>query len=327
MNEMNKMEEKNQKEVNLIELVVIFYNWIKKITLRVLNFFGYFARLIYRRKILFLVVVLVCVGVGQYLARPSARVYKAEATALIQGSDAQTVRQVFRQLENSLATNDKISLATKLSIPDSVAKSIEELQSFYVIDYMRDSVADKIDFMDSHSLTDTMNVRMRDRVYIRLKTKSINQVPQVEKAILNYLNNNQLIKSQYQAKKSELEQQVRLCDAELQRVDSLADTYYFNQENTQLRLSNNQVLLGEQRKQLFYGDLMRILEMKSGAQLELAKFTNPIEIPSSLVVIPAPLNGRFKYGIVSLLIGLVLGLGIAGFFESFKTIISYLRKK
>lgn len=72
-------------------------------------------------------------GVGQYLGSTSQRAYKAEATALIQGSDAQTVRQVFRQLENSLATNDKISLVTKLSIPDSVAKSIEELQSFYVI--------------------------------------------------------------------------------------------------------------------------------------------------------------------------------------------------
>ena len=320
------MEEKKQSEINLLDLFSILFAWLRKVFHGLLVYMGKLSRLIYRRKWYVAATVVAGVAVGLYLSRPVARIYKAEGTALILGADAQTVRQVFRQLENSDPRNPYTSLTGKLNLPDSVADNIVQLAAYYMIDYMRDSVADKVDYLDSHSLTDTMNVRMRDRVHIRLKTKNIAQVKDVEKAMLNYLNSNAVILSQYNARINDLKNQISICDRELNRIDSLAAMYYFREkDNAQLSFEKNSLIMGEQRKQLFYGDLMRIQEYRNHAQLELSRFTKPVEIPSSLVVSPQPVNGRMEYAVYGMLIGLVAGLLLAGFVESISRIMAFLK--
>lgn len=320
------MEDNNSKEVNLLQLIAIVFDWLKQIGSRIINLMGRILQLSFRRKITLIIAIGICVAVGQYMTRKSVRIYKAEAMAMIYGSDAQTLKEVSRQLENSLSSNNLISLATKLSLPDSVANNIAEISSFYVIDFMKDSVADVIDFENNHSLTDTMNVKMRDRLYFRLKTKSIAQVPQVQTALLNYFNNNKVLKSQFDTKKNELIQQVQLCDSESKRIDSLAKVSYFKENEKQLSFENNKLLLGEQRKQLFFGELLRLQEVKSAAQTKLSNYNQPIELPASFVVDPTPLNGRLKYGIYSILIGYILGLLIAVFVENHKKLFSYLNR-
>ena len=322
------MEEKKHDEINLLDLLSMFFAWMRKALHGLLQYLGKLARLVYRRKWYVAASVVVGVALGLYMARPSARIYKAEGTALILGADAQTVRQVFRQLENSDPRNPYTSLAGKLNLPDSVTDNIAQLAAFYMIDFMRDSVADKVDFADSHSLTDTMNVRMRDRVYIRLKTKNISQVKVVENAMLDFLNNNTVIQSQFNAKINDLKNQIRICDSEMQRIDSLANIYYFNEKNNaQLSFEKNSLIMGEQRKQLFYGDLIRIQELRNHAQLELSRFTKPVEIPSSLVVSPQPLNGRLEYAVYGLFFGLIAGLVLAGFIESISKVMTFLKGK
>jgi hypothetical protein len=301
------MEEKKQSEINLLDLFSILFAWLRKVFHGLLVYMGKLSRLIYRRKWYVAATVVAGVAVGLYLSRPAARIYKAEGTALILGADAQTVRQVFRQLENSDPRNPYTSLTGKLNLPDSVADNIVQLAAYYMIDYMRDSVADKVDYLDSHSLTDTMNVRMRDRVHIRL-------------------NSNAVILSQYNARINDLKNQISICDRELNRIDSLAAMYYFREkDNAQLSFEKNSLIMGEQRKQLFYGDLMRIQEYRNHAQLELSRFTKPVEIPSSLVVSPQPVNGRMEYAVYGMLIGLVAGLLLAGFVESISHIMAFLK--
>ncbi|MBN2767022.1 MAG: hypothetical protein JXR27_11675 [Paludibacteraceae bacterium] len=322
------MEEKKQNEINLLDLMSMFVAWLRTVGHKLLIWSGNIVRLMYRKKWYVMAVLFIAFAFGQYLARPSERVYKAEGTALILGPDAQTVRQIFRQLENADARNEHTSLATKLNLPDSVASNVQEIKAFYMIDFLRDSVADKVDFSDSHSLTDTMNVRMRDRVYIRMKTKNIAQVPQVEAAIVHFLNSNVVVKAQYKAKINDLQNQISICNRELNRIDSLAGLYYFrDNDNAQMSFERNTLVMGEQRKQLFYGDLMRIQQLRNDAEMRLSKFTQPVEIPSALVVSPVPINSRFKFAVYSLLFGLIAGLVLAGFLESISIIMQFLKEK
>ncbi len=321
------MEDNNSKEINLLQLISLFFDWLIKIGKNILKAVSYILRLTFRRKITFIIVILVAIAVGQYMSRKSARIYKAGATAMIYGGDAQTVRAICKQLENSTPANKLISLSTKLSLPDSVAKNIVAIGSYYWIDFMRDSVADVVDFKDKHSLSDTMNVRMRDRVYIQLMTKSISQVPVVQQAILNYLNNNSDLKTQFETKRNDLLQQIKICNTESARIDSLAKEFYFKSPESQLQVTNNSVLLGEQRKQLFYGELLRLQELRGAAQIKLADFKQPVDMPSGLVVDPFPINGRVKYGILSILIGYALAFVLAVLLENFKGIMSFLKKK
>lgn len=321
------MEENTTKEINLLQLLTLFFNWIKNIVANLLMFLGYLIRLCYRRKITVIIVLVISIIVGQYFARKSNRIYKAEAMAMLYGSDASTVKEVCRQLENSLSTYKLTSLATKLSLPDSVTKNIVEIQSFYVIDYLKDKTPDIIDFKNNHSLTDTLNVPMKDRIYLRIKTKNINQIPQFQAALLNYFNTNNLIEDQFVNMKNEYLEQIRICDTELQRVDSLAKVSYFKDNEKQMRFENDKLLVGDQRKQLFYGELLDLQKIKSKAQTKLIDFKQPVDLPTGFVVNPTPLNGRVTYGLYSLLIGFILAVVIAGLIENITKIFDFLNKK
>ena len=177
------MEETNTKEINLLQLINLFFNWLLKIGKSILDLIVYLVQLAYRHKSIVLISISICLVFGLYFSRPSAKVYKAEAMAMLYGSETQTVKEVSKQLENSVGSNNLFSLATKLSLPDSVARNIVGIQSFFVIDYLKDGVADMVDFKNNHSLTDTLNLRMKDRIYLQIKTTNISQIPKVQAAI------------------------------------------------------------------------------------------------------------------------------------------------
>ena len=321
------MKENNSKEINLLQIILMFFSWLAKLGKRILNFFGYFIRLTYRYSLITFIAIAVSLSVGLYLSRTSAQIYKADAMAMFYGCEAQTVKEVCKQLENSISSNNLYSLATKLSIPDSIAENIEKFQSFYVIDYSKDSVADKVDFDNSHPLTDTMNVRMKDRLYFRILSKNINQISEVQTAILNYLNNNPVLKEQYINKKNELSQQIKICDIETQRIDSLAKVSYFKDIDQQLKFENNKLLIGDQRKQLFYNDLLDLQKIKSKAETRLVDFKQPVNMPSGFFVNPIPVNSGLKYGAISILIGYFIALVLSVLIENRKNILNYLNQK
>jgi len=321
------MEEINSKEVNLLQLITLFFNWLKKIWISILNFLGNLARLSFRHKIIIIASTLVCISISYYLSRPSARIYKADAVAMLYGVETQTAKEVSKQLENSVSTNTLYSLSSKLSLPDSVTKNIIEINSFYVIDYLKDGVADMIDFKNNHSLTDTLNLRMKDRFCLQIKIKNMNQLPVIQTAILNYFNNNVVMKNQFNIRKSDIIQQIKICDIEMQRIDSLAKISYFKDSEKQLRFDKDKLLIGEQKKQLFFDDLLRLHDIKANAENRLTDFSQPMILPSGFVVSPNPENGRLKYEIIGVLFGFLLGIIISGLIESFNKIIAFLNNK
>ncbi|MFZ4725211.1 MAG: hypothetical protein ACOYMD_07155 [Paludibacter sp.] len=319
------MEENNTKEVNLLQLIGMFFNWLKNIGIKLFQFLGFLIRLSYRHKVTVIIVMVLSIVAGQYLARPAARIYKAGAMVVLYGSQAETVKEICRQLENTSPLNKLISLGTKLSLPDSIAKNVVEIRSFYVIDYLKDEVPDKIDFDNSHSLTDTLNVRMRDRFYLQIKTKSIAQVPKVQVAIQNFFNTNAILRLKFDISKAELANQIQICNIELKRIDSLAQVSYFKEKDNQLQFEKNKLLLGEQTKQLFYNELLHLQDIKTYSQSKMGDYVQPVQMPSGFVVNPVPLNGRVKYGIFSLLIGFAIAVIIAGIKENMKKISGYLK--
>jgi hypothetical protein len=246
---------------------------------------------------------------------------------MLYGSETQTAKEVCKQLENSISSNNLYSLANKLSLPDSVAKNIVSIQSFFVIDYLKDGVPDMVDYKNNHSLTDTLNVRMKDRFYLQIKTKKLQQLPKVQAAVLNYFNNNQVLKSQFILKRSELIKQIKICDVELQRIDSLAKVSYFKDFDKQLKFDKDKLLIGEQRKQLFSDDLLRLHDIKTYSESKLTDFNQPMVLPSGLIVYSQPENGRLKYGIFGIFFGLIIGMIISSLIESYKKIIIFLNKK
>ncbi len=321
------MKENDNKEINLLQLLEITINWIKSICLKALNFIGRLIQLLCRHTIITAIVVVICLGTSMFLTRPEARIYKAEALCIAYGSDAQTVREISKQLENTSPVNKLTSIATKLSLPDSIAKNIIGFHSYYIIEYLKDHIAVAVDYKDNYSLKDTMYVKKRDRVYMQILTKNVNQIPVIEKAVLNFFNNNEMLKTHFTNARNQISQQIKVSTLELARVDSLAKVSYLKDNNQQMRLDNNRLIVGEQQKQLFYNDLLRLQEINSNSKSDLENFKQPLEIPSGFVINPVPINSTLKYCFYSLMIALILSIIIAGFIENSKHISNFLKGK
>lgn len=321
------MEENNSKEISLIQLISLTFRWLAKASLSVIRVTGSLLQLAFKYKWTVIVVMILCVIAGQYLARPSARVYKAEAMAMIYGSDAQTVKEILKQIVNTNPESDELSLAKKISIPDSISKNIVSVKTFDVIDYLKNGIADKVDFKNNHSLEDTMNLKMNDRIYIQIKTLSIAQVPLLQGALIKYFEENPVLIAKFEAGKKNFNDRIAICNTELSRIDSLAKVFYFKNNADQLKYEDNKLILGENKKQLFYDEMLRLNAIKGEAESKLAEFSKPVNFPSDFVVSPNPVNGRLKYGVISLIIGAFLSLFIVLLIDNIKKIFAFLQGK
>lgn len=321
------MAEKDTKEINLLDLINVFVNWIVKLIKSLAKFIGSLFQLAVKYWALFLAVLILSVAAGLYLSRPAANQYKAGSVALLYGCETSTAQEVCRQLQNSLSTDKSFSLATKLGIPDSVAKNILSIQNFNVIDYLKDGTPDAVDFKRKHSLTDTLNLVMKDRIYIQAITKNISQLPVFQEALLKYFNNNPMMNAQFESAKNDLQDKIQLCDKEISRLDSLARVTYFKDTDKKISFENNRLVVGEQKKQLFYDDILRLQDIKSYTKSKLVNFKRPIEFPSGLVLNPAPINSRLKYGVYGVILGALLGFLLVFLLDNSKKIIHYLKNK
>ena len=326
------MDDKNSKEMNLIELLNLLGKWIKKVTARLIRFVGFLLQLAFKHWVVSAIVLLLSVVAGQYLARPSVRRYEAGAMAMLYGCENTTVREVYRQLQNSLipkesTTFSSMTLATVLGIPDSVAKNIVKLESYNVIDYLDDNTPDLVDFENNHSLNDTMNLIMRNHIFIQVQTLKPTQIRIFQDALLDYFNNNTMLNSEFESSKSGIENTVLLCDTEIRRLDSLANLSYFKDSDNKISLENNNLIVGEQKKQLFYEDVLRLQDIRNLYNKKLVLFKKPIDFPAGLIVNPVPKNGRIKYGVYSIFIGSLLALIMVYLIDNLKKIINYLINK
>ena len=220
-----------------------------------------------------------------------------------------------------------MKLATVLGIPDSVAENIVKLESYNVIDYLDDNTPDMVDFDNSHSLNDTMNLIMKNHIFIQVQTLKPTQIRIFQDALLNYFNNNPMLKSEFESTKTGIENKIRLCDTEIQRLDSLANLSYFKDSDKKISLENNNLIVGEQRKQLFYNDILSLQELRNINTNSLVLYKKPVDFPAGLIVNPVPINGRIKYGVYSIFIGSLLALIMVYLIDNLKKIINYLINK
>ena len=321
------MENSKPNEVNLLDILVASGKLIKNLFKGLLRFAGYILKLLYRNKILTAIIFLLAIVIGQYMARPSARKFNVDAMCVLYGPEATTISEVGKQLSLSSPRYEATSLANKLSLPDSIATKVAGVEFFQVIDYQLDHTPDEIDFSNSHSLEDTLNLPMRDYIYMRIKVKGTRHAQAIGEAMLKYLNTNVTIQNQYNVFKAQLNEKIVLCDAEMLRLDSLAKITYFRDKKPEIKFESNKLLIGNNEVQLFYNDLLNLQANKAQAMAQLEVAKQPVVIPSGFVINPNSVNGRVKLGVYSLFIGLIISTILGYYIENRKKWLKYLQEK
>ena len=299
--------------MNLFDLFAAFFRWIGKVCVGFWNLCLNSVRLSLRYWYIVVPVVILFGAAGIYYSRPINRIFKVEAIAYLNGPQAEDVRQVFKPIENNNPFFPNQNLNDLLGLVGDQAETLRRFEIFDVIDFLNDSTADRVDYKRKHKLTDTLNVVMPNVICIRFRTKRPQNVPVVGEHLINYLNSNPALQAAFEKKKALMERKAVFCHDQLEKLDSLTTSFYFEQGGSaqaQMKWGSGMVL-GRREIKLITPEIMEMYNITEQVDHELSRCTAPVVVEQAFTTCPKAINGRGKCTVIGLFIGYILGCLIA----------------
>lgn len=320
---------KETRETNLFDLLLIFFRWIAQCFSRLFSAMGWCLQISFKYLPLTLILCIAGLGAGIYFSQPERRIYKVEGMAVLNGPTANVVKEISKPLEWAFPHQvpGGQNFVQKCSISEDVAKSIKRMETFYVIDNLNDSTPDHVDFKNKHDLTDTLNVRMRNYLYFRFRTKRIDKVEEIEQGLMHYFNTHPTMVAWNELHRQNLHDVVNMYTQQILYLDSLSKRAYLEDPvHAKLTLHQNTLIIGEQKKQFFHEEISYLQHLLEGQELALTCDSLPLYFPGHLSIMPRPINGRIKTLVLALMGAYALSLLIAAGWKYRKSIFDYLRR-
>ena len=317
--------------MNFFDLCVAFFRAIGRGCRACWNLFAAMLRITYRVWWIVLPVVAIALGYTNFAARESNRTYKAEALVWLNGPTIELTEQVFKSLRDEVSPelSSTQNRYAQLNLSAEDMDGVSSFEIFHVIDCMHDSVADRVDYRHKADLTDTVNVRMPNRLCIRFLTKKPENVVKVGNAIVDYLNRNPQMQMAYEHKRVILEREVAFARNQVEKLDSLTSAFYFKQgtgKQAQIERWEDGMVLGRREIKLFTREVYLEFRRYQTLDYALAFCTAPVVPEYEFTINPAAVNGRTKMNVLGLFFGWIIGCILALVVERRKEIISWLKK-
>jgi len=317
-----------QREMNLFDLCQAIGRGIGKGIKWLVNGLGEMIRLSFRQWWIVLIFVALCLAAALYYSREDNRKYEVDAVANLNGITNSMVRAEFDRLNKSIHLFDHQNLSTLLGIDAELAKLNNRFETFDVIDLWADTTIDMVDYEKSVPRMDTLYVRVPNMVALRFRTETPNRVPEMEKAILTYLNSRPYFQTLFENYHADVERSARFHSDQIEKLDSLTTLFYYAQnanEQMQMKVWENGMILGRREVGLFLKDVYIEMKEKELATARLAVCTAPVVLQSHFVVNPNAVNGPLKMSALSILVGWLIGLIFAALVENRKQILAWLQ--
>lgn len=284
------------------------------------------CRLTYRYWWVVGAVVILAIAAAMYYTRKPNLTFRFNAVARLNGPSIQQFEQAYIPLMSDLALPEEAAIT-----PFVKKHKVMNFKTFRVIDCLNDEVADYIDFKGKSSPTDTVKVQMQDRICLqfRVKEHNLELVPQIESAIMTFINANDALQNAYNTYLPNLRSEAEFNHRQALKLDSLTSNYYFyNPTNAQpMNYNGNGVnFYGDRRIRLFLKEIyeqqvhMEMLDQR----LQLA--TAPVTLETHFAMDPKPVNGRMKILVLFLLLGWMAGCAMAELIDQRKAIMEWLNK-
>lgn len=320
-----------EKETNLWDLIVRFFNWIGNLFKMFCELLAKCVRLTFRKWWIVIPMMLIFLAMSLYYTRKDNKIYRADAIAVLNGPTVDMVQEAWNQLRYAMSPNvrQEQSLPSLLNLDWGYVNTLRGFESFYVIDLMPDSIADYVDYNHKFVNNDTLKAIMPNHIALRFRTKQPCNVSIIEDAIMNYLNSIPTFVSAYEARKTTIERQEKFYHDQVEKLDSLTSTFYFKEGvgyQTQFNRYENSLLIGKREIEIFVEDIENVIAMEKKVDKEYATCSAPVVLINHFTVCPKAYNGTLKYGVISLIIGWLIGLLIAFPIERRKEIKEWLEK-
>ena len=189
------------------------------------------------------------------------------------------------------------ALKEALSISPQQVNNIIDISAYWFIDNRKDGIPDYVDYKNNHSVYDTINVRMQDRLDVRVKSKSPQELSLVRNGILSFIEKDSLFQQRNRVRlRQNQEMLVRLGD-DIKQLDSLRKIKYFEEtKSMQPKGGGQMIFLQEQKTQLIYPEIQTIYARKQALEAERDLYNGIVTVLSEFPVPARRENGTMYYG-------------------------------
>ncbi|MBR3565245.1 MAG: hypothetical protein IKN91_02805 [Paludibacteraceae bacterium] len=321
------------RDITLWELILRFFKWCGKGLKAFFIWIGELIKLSFRKWYIMLLFLVLCVGVGWYISRPTNRIYYAQGVMMVNGPTPFDVKEALEPLNHAMQQNLEPSLAfaQQLGLPFEEVNGLRWVGCFNVIDALNDSIPDFVDFNSQYGSNDTIFRISPFYLGIQIETKKLKQLPTIEKGIADFVNTNPAIICKYEAKKKSLEEELVASDQQLMYLDSLSKLFYFDYpQGPQIDINSSKsgtIIMGKRSIDLLTEDIFELIKHRQKVEMELSVYSQPVAFITHLSALPKAKNNRLLCVILGFLIGCILGLCTAKIVENRKQIREWLTTK
>lgn len=189
------------------------------------------------------------------------------------------------------------ALVNAISVSEQQVKNISDISAYWIIDKGNDNIPDYVDYSDNHDVYDTINVRMQDRLDIRVKINSPQELITIRNGILAFINSDSLFQQQNRVRLKQNQDLLARLSNDILQLDSLQKVKYFEETRTRQPQNGGQmVFLQEQKTQLVYNDIYLLYTKKQALESEGYLYSGIVTILSDFSQPAKRDNGGLYYG-------------------------------
>lgn len=300
--------EKND-EIDLLDLFRRFGKELQKLGKALINGFLISAVFLIKNWILLGISIIAGAALSYAVKLSSASFYTSDLVFknnLVQ-IDKKTLRDVtgttaeliskINKLHLFCEERNTLALSQAISMKPELAKNIEDINAYWIIDQNNDGMADYVDYKANHNVYDTVNVRMQNSVDIRVKINSSIDLNQVRDGILKFIESDSLFQRRNHLRLRQNSELLKRYNADIIQLDSLQKVKYFEETRNMKPANGGQIIfMQEQKTQLVYNDIYNIYTKKQELENETDLYTSIITILSDFSTPTRRENGAMYYG-------------------------------
>jgi hypothetical protein len=176
--------------------------------------------------------------------------------------------------------------------------NIDDICAFWIIDMRKDGTPDYVDYKNNHDIYDTINVRMQDRIDIRVKCSSPQELSLVRNGILSYIGKDSLFQQKNRLRLRQNREMLARLDYDIKQLDSLQKIkYYVETKSIQPKGGGQMIFLQEQKTQLLYTDIYTLYGRKQPLESERDLYKGIVTVLSEFSIPAKRENGTVYYGL------------------------------
>lgn len=213
------------------------------------------------------------------------------------GTSSEIISKI-NKLHTFCSGNNSIALSEALSVNPESVKNISDISAYWVIDLSKDGIPDFVDYKGNHSASDSINIRMQDRLDIRVKINSPQDLNLVGNGIMKFIENDSLYQQRNRVRLRQNHELLSRLDIDILQLDSLQKVKYFEETRNMKPNSGGQIIvMQEQKTQLVYSDIYILYAKKQLLESERDLYKGIVTVLSDFSLPARRDNGVMYYGI------------------------------